>query len=224
MTAHPTFGADGPPGQSARPGELAPVSLPVPPAPSRACQRDDGAGPQTLVREVPLAGIKGAGRVALVDETDFELVSAYRWYVWENVLACGTLSGPYAIAQVPTPGRKSRSTSLRMHKLITGWPLTDHINHDGLDNRRCNLRPASPSQNQMNQQRQRPVGTSTYRGVRWHRRCRAWQAAITKHYKERHLGLYQDEVQAALAYDRAAAEMFGEYAVLNFPGGANASR
>ena len=101
---------------------------------------------------------------------------------------------------------------IRMHKLITGWDETDHINHDGLDNRRANLRPATSSQNKGNQ-RPRISGTSPYKGVSRAFKGKPWQVFVGHEY----VGTFDDEVEAARAYDAAARERFGEFACPNFP-------
>jgi hypothetical protein len=101
-----------------------------------------------------------------------------------------------------------------MHKLITGWPKTDHIDHDGLNNQRSNLRPATTAQNNHNQRPQRNT-SSRFKGVTWHKRIGKWQAAIKVADKNRHLGVFPDEEDAARAYNAAAVEAYGEYAYLN---------
>jgi AP2 domain len=99
-----------------------------------------------------------------------------------------------------------------MHKLITGYAQTDHINHDGLDNTRANLRPVTAAQNAQNK-RPQEGGASRYRGVTWDRG--KWRAVIHLNRVPRHLGSFDREEDAADAYDRAALEMYGEYAYLN---------
>ncbi len=107
-------------------------------------------------------------------------------------------------------------TTIRMHNFITGWRFVDHINGDGLDNRRANLRPATHASNNRNRGGTR-LNTSGYKGVTWHKRGRKWMAQIHHKGKHYHLGLFTDLTEAALAYDVAAADMFGEFAWLNFP-------
>jgi hypothetical protein len=102
-----------------------------------------------------------------------------------------------------------------MHKLLTGWPQTDHINGNGLDNRRCNLRPVTSQQNRANQRKTR--GTSQFKGVYLRRRERNWEAAIKVNRRRIYLGTFSSEVEAARAYDAAARHHFGEFAALNFP-------
>lgn len=165
------------------------------------------------MKTVRLAGKKAAGRVVLVDDKDFDLVNDYGWFVFDQKRR-GRLHGPYAATNVTLPD--GRRTMIYMHKLITGWPQTDHINHDGLDNQRANLRPATQAQNRHNG---RPYarGTSQYKGVSWNRERRAWVAQITRSGRVCNLGRFFSETDAARAYDAAAREAYGEYAYLNFP-------
>ncbi len=159
------------------------------------------------MKTVSLHGAKAAGRVALVDDEDYGLVMQYRWRVWEFP---ERNQGPYAQAVVGT-GRGAPNAY--MHKLITGWPMTDHEDHDGLNNQRCNLRPATHGQNRANQL---PIRRriSEFKGVtprygRW-----AAQLGNGRHVS---LGVYDTEIAAALAYDAGARHYFGEFACLNFP-------
>lgn len=168
------------------------------------------------MKTVPLYGRIAAGRVALVDDGDFELVSAYRWNVWVQTFPDGRINGPYVITPIYVKGVGTRTT-LKMHRLITGYAETDHINHDGLDNRRSNLRPATSAQNKANMRKRPGRWSSPYKGVFWNRQCGKWQAEIVTNRKPRYLGRFVNEVDAALAYDAAARELFGEFAYLNFP-------
>jgi hypothetical protein len=168
---------------------------------------------QADMKTVLLRGEKAAGRVALVDDGDYDLVLPYKWHVEEFERPGCWPSGPYAAALTKVDGRW---VGLRMHKFLTGWPRTDHIDHNGLNNQRSNLRPATNGQNGQNS-RKRPGRTSAYKGVWWSKQCRKWQVGIRVDGKTLHLGLYLDEIDAALAYDIAAQKYFGEYACPNFP-------
>src|SRR5258708_37754292 len=97
-------------------------------------------GERRDMRTVPLHGKKAAGRVAVVDDEDYELVSPYRWHVLENP-RLGRINGPYAAAG---------HSHVLMHNLILGVKGVDHINHDGLDNRRPKFRPPPPPQQHHN--------------------------------------------------------------------------
>lgn len=160
------------------------------------------------MKTVFLHGKVAAGRVALVDDEDYELVSGYRWHVQERKRPNGTTWGPYAKTVVLRDGR---FVSIMMHKLITGYPATDHRNGDGLDNQRSNLRPGGATRNNHNQ---RPCTghSSRYKGVTWNKRISKWQAAIKIAGKSRYLGVFTSEEDAARAYVEAALAVQGEYA------------
>lgn len=100
-----------------------------------------------------------------------------------------------------------------MHKLITGWPMTDHINHDGLDNRRENLRRTNKSLNAANQ-RLRTDGASLYKGV-YLRKDNLWIARVQRDGKRVYLGAFAEEIDAARAYNQAMREIYGPHAYLN---------
>ena len=142
----------------------------------------------------------------LFDDQDIEVIEPFHWGVMDR------RGRQYAVS-----GTGPRGTSIRlMHKLIIpgiGFDV-DHINMNGLDNRRVNLRVATRSQNMANSRSR--GGSSQYKGVCWRKDTLKWQASIKINYKQINLGSYADEVQAALAYDRAARHYFGEFARLNF--------
>jgi AP2 domain len=162
------------------------------------------------VKTVSLYGRKAAGRLAVVDDGDYDLVMAHRWSLQESH---GNL---YAITNIPREGGGGYRSML-MHKLITGWPVTDHKNHNGLDNRRHNLRPATGSQNMANMRPHAKPTSSRYKGVGRHKVTGKWAAYIGVNGRRSHLGLFVSEVDAALAYDAAALAAWGEFAYLNFP-------
>jgi hypothetical protein len=159
---------------------------------------------------VALSGKYGAGRFALVNAADYPLVAPYRWRVQE-IRQPGVQPLAYAVTSVRRPD--GRESTLHMHKLITGWKLTDHVNHDGLDNRRWNLRPATVSQNLGNQRKTVGPTSSQYKGVSRGRAERKWQARICGSP----LGYFASEADAARAYDAAAFARWGDFAWLNFP-------
>jgi hypothetical protein len=166
--------------------------------------------------EVPLYGKRARGRVALIDPDDYDLVTGYRWHVQEaDPVAPGRRpAGPYAVTYVGQRDGTRRRVS--MHELIMGRSFIDHVNSNGLDCRRVNLRPATPTLNLGNSRIQEiPGKTSRYKGVFWDTRGRTWVAGITDHGTSRYLGQFASEEDAALAYDLAAREVFGEFAKLN---------
>ena len=92
--------------------------------------------------------------------------------------------------------------------------VTDHINGNGLDNRRCNLRLTNFSGNIFNNA---PIknGTSVYKGVYFNKAGKKWHVRIGYHGIRHHLGYFNSEIEAARVYNEKAQEFFGEYAWLN---------
>lgn len=148
------------------------------------------------------------GYSAVVDDADYDLVSQYRWHVRIEKHSA------YAGHNIKKPN--GGYATQRMHTFLTGWPRVDHVDGDGLNNRRCNLRLASASENNRNA-RKHASAYSTYKGVSWCKRERRWFAQIQYQHKHKHLGYYSTEIDAALAYDAAAYDLFGQFALLNFP-------
>ncbi len=161
--------------------------------------------------EIPLHGKKAAGRVALIDADDYELVSQYRWFVQERKRPGHLPDGPYAVAHAYRDGKR---VTIKMHRLLLDYPLVDHQDHDGLNNRRSNLRDGTRG----NCRNQRPFlnASSVYKGVHWDSWNKRWRASISPDGVTVRLGSFTDEEEAARAYDAAAIRLFGEYACLNF--------
>jgi len=150
--------------------------------------------------------------VALVDDADHEWLSQHKWYVNNT----GTYL--YAARTIWDPATKKKRR-LYMHRAILDAPAhlqADHINHNGLDNRRANLRLCTMAQNQANSRKRRRHTSSRFKGVSWHKATRNWRAAIKIGQHHKTLGYFEDEVEAARAYDVRAQEAFGEFAKLNF--------
>ena len=93
--------------------------------------------------------------------------------------------------------------------------VVDHIDGNGLNNRKSNLRVCTQAQNSLNS-RPRRNSSSRYKGVSFYKRDKIWQAQIFYNFRTINIGRFDDEIEAALAYDRKAAELFGEFAYLNF--------
>lgn len=150
------------------------------------------------------------GKFAIVDDGDFGWLSKRKW--------CAIFTGRHWYA-VRTVRKNGKWTTNWMHRLILNTPVgmdSDHINHDGLDNRRANLRICTKSQNSYNQRKRQRPASSRFKGVCWHKAARKWLARIGHNRKRIYLGSYDSELEAAQAYDRAALEHFGEYALTNF--------
>lgn len=159
------------------------------------------------MKRIPLT----QGKFAIVDEEDFGQVNQFNWYAWTGK-TCKTF---YARRNVRLPSGK-KSTQLLHAFLMPSGQDVDHRNEDGLDNRRANLRVASPSQNGANRRKLCGRASSLFKGVSLHRLSGKWQAYITFQGVRKYLGLYWAETWAALAYDEAAKQFFGPFANLNF--------
>lgn len=151
------------------------------------------------------------GKVALVDDEDFEYLSQFNWSVFipPNRKTC------YA-ARGFTIGKNRRST-VRMHREIMKAPPSmqvDHRDGNGLNNQKENLRVCTASQNRMNEGI-RKDSTSGYRGVHWVKGKKKWKAVIVRNRKFYQLGYFPTKELGAAAYNEAAKEIFGEFAVLN---------
>ena len=141
---------------------------------------------------------------ALVEASDYARVAKH---VWRRS------SDGYAVRSETSNGTKR---TVYLHRVVAGTPpgwVTDHINGDRLDNRRANLRTATPAQNAANS-RDRPR-RSGLRGVYWHGQARRWVSQISVNGRLRHLGLFDDPEDAARAYDVAARDAWGPYARTN---------
>lgn len=113
-----------------------------------------------------------------------------------------------------------RGELIYMHRLIAGalkGEKVDHINRNTLDCRDDNLRIATSSQNAANSEGRKRHNSSGYKGVTWNASTRKWVGLITRNGWRYYLGLFQHKRRAALAVDRAALALFGEFAGLNFP-------
>jgi hypothetical protein len=168
-----------------------------------------------MFNAILLHGGKAAGRSTLVDDGDYDFLGQYRWNVWEYYRGPGRrLHGPYAITNIR--GDDGIFRSVKMHTLIMGIAGVDHLNGDGLDNQRANLRPATRTQNGANMRPQ--LGSSSrYKGVVWDKRSNRWMSNIVVNKRHRTIGYFISEEDAAQAYDEAALEAWAEYARPNFP-------
>ena len=158
--------------------------------------------------EIPLS----MGLVALIDDEDEDNVRRHKWHA----VCTPTNRTCYAVANIHD-GVTFRT--VQMHRFIMSPPddmQVDHINGEGLDNRRGNMRNVTRAQNQWNR-KPPPGSTSCYKGVSWRTRSGKWIARIARDGQEIRIGAYDDEETAARAYDAKAVELFGEYARLNFP-------
>ena len=158
-------------------------------------------GPKAI-RPIPLT----RGKFALVDAEDYYRLAQFNWHA---ILGRTTT---YA-------ARRACGKIVKMHRWIMDAPdhlVVDHIDHNGLNNTRGNLRLCTHLQNSRNRI---PAARSTskYKGVYWYKIIKKWVAGIYVNNKKQHIGCFENEIDAAKAYDKKAAEIFGEFACLNFP-------
>jgi hypothetical protein len=145
------------------------------------------------------------GRVVLLSPEDIDRVAAHHWH---GVPARNTVYARYQDS--------SKKVTL-MHRLILDagpGQIVDHINGDGLDNRRENLRLVTAAQNNHNR---RPQGALPFKGVYKAKGRTRYRASMTIGDRRLNLGSYSTAEEAARAYDAAAVSAFGEFAWLNFP-------
>ncbi len=146
--------------------------------------------------------VEVAGGRMIVDADRFEWFSGFRWYVDKDGYAVCTFY------------HENGQCTIRAHHLVIGQPVpplvTDHINGDGLDNRRSNLRVVTRSQNAQNRG---PVGGRQFKGVS--ARDGRWRAQIRVDGRTIVVGKYDTEQQAAIAWNKAALQYHGEFAYQN---------
>jgi hypothetical protein len=151
------------------------------------------------VKRIPVTG----GLWAYVDAADFDWLNRYTWHM---------MGGGYA-------GRHENGKKVFMHRQIMKPPkgkVVDHIHGNRLDNTRANLHNCTPAENNRNRAKHRH-SASRYFGVYREKKKTKWEAVIYFKGKNRHIGYFADEIEAARAYDRKAAEWLGPAARLNFP-------
>ena len=158
------------------------------------------------MKEIPLT----QGFVTIVDDEDFEELNKYKWYVIKsrNVY--------YAAHKIKKDGHWNNIQF--MHQAILGVHGGDHIDGDGLNNQRSNLRPCTHGQNAANARKTTRKCTSKYKGVSYHKgdqRKKRWQVQICVNNKRMTVGHFETEEAAAVCYNEKAIELFGEFARLN---------
>lgn len=159
---------------------------------------DNGDGTHTVILT--------RGKTALVDSADAAWAGQWNWCAYR-----GPREYWYAVR---TDYAGSAQATVRLHRALLSAPAeleVDHRNGDTLDNRRSNIRLATPTQNRQNVRRG-VKNTSGYKGVTWYAKQRKWGARVTARGKVHFLGLFAFPADAHAAYCAAAAEMYGEFA------------
>jgi hypothetical protein len=153
----------------------------------------------------------GQGKWTLLDVKDYYHLRFFKWVVYGN----GT--NLYAIRLQLNDSNKT--STVYMHREIMNPPpglVVDHKNCDGLDNRRANLRFATHAQNTRNR-RKKKNGSSQFLGVYFNKEKSTWDSQLMHNGKKIWVGRFDNEIDAARAYDKAALEYHKEFARLNFP-------
>jgi len=156
------------------------------------------------VKTIPLT----QGQFAIVDNEDFALLSSWKWFAQKNVRTF------YACRHVYVPDGPNQL--VLMHRSLLQTPsglLSDHIDGNGLNNTRINLRDATPLQNMMNRRGKRG-GSSKYKGVWMDQQgdsSKKWRAGIRINGKLNYLGRFCAEEDAAAAYAQSAEKNFGQF-------------
>lgn len=159
--------------------------------------------------EIPLNSIKYPGLKAIIDKEDYDRVNDLPWHpeVSRTTVYVRT-------------SRNSKTPNKSLHRFIMNakpGQVVDHINFNGLDNRKANLRFCSVKENADHSRKYRD-STSNFKGVSWQMSAQKWRAQIqAEPGRLLYLGSFIDETEAAKVYDQKAKELFGEFAVLNFP-------
>lgn len=149
------------------------------------------------------------GHTAIIDNEEYAKVKNYKWYVAKDK------NTYYVQAHIVLNDKK---TTIKMHRIIMDAKrnqILDHIDGNGLNNQKINLRFCTNSENLRNAKKRNNT-SSKYKGVAWNCVHKYWQANIYVNGKLKSLGIYRDEYKAAKAYDRAAKKYFGEFARPNF--------
>jgi len=163
------------------------------------------------VKEIPLS----QGYFAQIDDDDFEKVNRYKWAVkiqGKSIYAMRT--------EKKTIKGINKYFTFYLHRyildIVNREIKVDHINHNGLDCRKTNLRRCSAQQNKRNIKRLKITDyTSQYKGVCFYPKNKQFMARITLNHKNICLGMFDKEKEAAEAYNKKAIELFGEFAFLN---------
>lgn len=164
-----------------------------------------------MVREIPTR----SGKTILVDDEDYPRVAEFHWKA-ANTAERGKPEKWYAARQVNIDGK---IWTIYLHRFLLGVPdgvTVDHIDGDGLNNQKANLRMASHRQQTWNR-KHRTGASSPYKGVKKQKDSNRWTAWISHDGKSRYLGIFRTAKEAAHIFDAAARVLHGEFAWTNFP-------
>ena len=160
-----------------------------------------------MTREIALS----QGKVAIVDDADYERVNQFKW--------CAAFNRGNWYGSRRARASNGKSVTLPLHRFILNAPtgmIVDHIDGDGLNCCRNNMRLCNQKQNSTNKRKPK-TNTSGYKGVSWSAPHRKWRVKIKVDQKTIHIGMFTNLIEAARAYDSAARKHHGIFARTNFP-------
>jgi hypothetical protein len=161
-----------------------------------------------MSKEIPIT----KGKITIVDDCDYEYLNQWKWY-------CSSVG--YAVRDIPCNTNNRKRKTILMHREILNTPDgmdTDHINHNTLDNRKCNLRICTRSQNEANKGLRRD-NTSGIKGISWNKQIKKWHAQMKQNGKLIHVGYFSNIEDAINSYLTEYKEFYGEFAMLEKIGG-----
>jgi len=150
------------------------------------------------------------GKYTLIDKEDLEKISCFKWcFNWSYG------KNGYAICNI-YPIDWKHPQKIYLHRLIIGakeGELVDHINRDPFDNRKCNLRKVTPSENLLNRTTKR--GKSKHKNVYWQEKNKKWIVVVSKNSRNYYGGSFKSEIEAAKKANELMLKHHGEFAQLN---------
>lgn len=150
------------------------------------------------------------GKFTIVDDEDYErLISMGKW----------SYGNGYAVrvSNVIKDDGSKKSISINMSQVVIQSKkgvIVDHINRDRLDNRKCNLRVCTRTENNRNVGK-KSTSAGRFKGVFWNKKAKIWYVRIGVNGKSKYIGCFKDDIEAARAYNEAAIKYHGEFANLN---------
>ena len=168
------------------------------------------------MKEIVVNSKVHGAHIFFIDDEDYESVAGLPWYL------CNGKHTWYAYRDFPRiRGKGEKKKGIMMHRQILNMEpnnglIVDHIDGDGHNNTRINMRTCTVTENNRNQVHT-IAGTSKYKGVNWSKYHKKWHSGIVVNKKNLYLGRFDNELQAAELYDIAARHYFGEFCSLNFP-------
>lgn len=157
-----------------------------------------------FMNDIFILSLQNTDQLCLIDVEDKDKVTSRKWWWY------GSKNHRYAV----TYDNNQYPRTILLHRFLTAFKRTDHKNGVRFDNRKLNLRNCSQRQNCAN--RVKSAGyTSKFKGVSWEKANKKWRAQIKSRTSAIYLGLFDDETEAAIAYNNKAKELFKEFALLN---------